>query len=65
MKNNNKTTSQISRTERDYKSLPSDALVNSEVVQNNQTTLGPQPKRKRSLGGYAQKISNDSFLFNV
>lgn len=61
---NDKNTSRITRSERHYKVLRADILVNPDVIQNNMSRLGPQPKRKRRIN-YEKKIQNDSFLFNV
>jgi hypothetical protein len=61
---NDKNISRISRSERHYKVLRADILVNHDVVQNNQSRLGPQPKRKRRIN-YEKKILNDSFIMGM
>ena len=61
---NDKNISRISRSERHYKVLRADILVNQDVIKYNQERQAVHPKRKRNIN-YAKKIMNDPFVFNV
>jgi len=61
---NDKNISRISRSERHYKVLRADVLVNPDVIKYNQSQRAAMPKRKRNIN-YAKKIMNDPFVFNV
>lgn len=61
---NDKNINRIIRSERHYKVLRADILVNQDVIRYNQERQATQPKRKRNIN-YAKKIMNDPFIFNI
>lgn len=64
MKNDYQNNIKIGRNASTHKTLHTDILVNTDVVENNQSRMAKRPQRKRRVN-YTKKIMNDSFLFNV